>query len=138
MNASDYKDLIDWATRIELVYRAYAREHRSVEDQFEDVLSKFVSMDSMTCVGKPVTIAEPETVYFLMAASDVPRAREKGLLVLDESDGFRLIVRQWTVTIQVERAGDAKWFVTDVLDKTGRVWTNVRIVNEVFTDVGPQ
>jgi len=130
----------EWGTRIELVYRAFARQARAVEDQFEEI-QKWIGNVAVGCVAidpdRTVQVSEVETRYMALGESAIESAKAEGLLLL-EGEGYRLVVREWTVIVQMEDGDIPEEWVEAIVEKCGAVFTNVRIVKELFTDVGPQ
>lgn len=126
--------------KIRLTYRAFAREHRAVEDRFQQVLAKVAcaTVEGML-IGQALPelqIAGPETVLWPVDEPTAEKFREDGILLTREEGKPHdlALVREWVVTIE---AGDRDWMIA-ILKETGEVFTNIELVDEVFTDVPPQ
>jgi len=126
---------MDWNKRIELTFRGYAREHRAIEDTFNDVLGKLSAFGA-----DAVKVSDVETLYVPLADTKVGAAKKAGMLVMEREEGWVVVIRQWIVTIKMDREynHDGRGVVGTILEKTGPVFTNIRIVTEAFTDVAPQ
>lgn len=132
-----------WSKRIELTFRGYAREHRAVEDTFNDILGKFVDEATMTWGEHNVEIGDVKTVNVSIADTKVEAAKKAGMLVMErggDMGGWIVVIRQWVVTVKVSRNynRDGRSLVDAIIAKTGEVFTNIKIVIEAFTDVAPQ
>ncbi len=132
-----------WSKRIELTFRGYARVHRAVEDTFNDVLGKFVDEATMTWGEHNVELSDVRTHNVPIADTKVEAAKKAGMLVMERGgdlDGWIVVIREWIVTVKINRAYtmDGRVLVAAILEKTGDVFTNIKIVTEAFTDVGPR
>ena len=129
---------MNWKTRIELVYRAYVRQHRDIDGDVDGLLTK-IGDAAIGCEAldpdRRIDLGEAETFNLPIRPEDAPGASEKGFLIVDDSE---VMCRQWTFAVHLDPADDAMLFVSAILEKTGNVFTNVYVVKELFTDVGPQ
>lgn len=137
---------MDWKIRIELVYRGYARQHRAIEDQFTAAVDDLATaLEATGCEPwlADLVIGEVTTLYMPIAEENLQRADDKGLLVIRGTcnpDPPQLVVREWTVTIKLSAAGQshADELLGRVKSFVEGTYTNIKIIQEAFTDVPPQ
>lgn len=129
---------MDSIVKLRLTYRAYAREHRAVEDQWNSLLDEVRSLPEIALL---TTLVEgPESQYIRISEPELGKAKAKGILIAGQPYDAHLVVREWCLSLTLSeewdnRAQVALWVITE---HTGDVWTNIEIVREYFTDTPPQ
>ena len=125
---------------IELIWRGYAREHRSIEDTFLGVTDSLAAV----CLGcqvldpdKNIEIGEPITEYLPIRESDLARSKERGILVIERANGHVVVIRQWEIIIRFDAEDELLEWAEAILAQMPNTFTNMRLVKDVFTDVPP-
>jgi len=130
---------MEWKTRIELTYRGYARQHRAIEDQFTTVVDAIASRlegSKWEHWVDDLIVGSLTAVHIPIAEESLQKAQDKGLLILQ--DDLRLVVRQWPVTIKLREDGNASILLDFIRNEIEGKFTNIKVVEEAFTDVPPQ
>lgn len=132
--------------KIRLTYRAFTRTSRAVEDQFErvyqDVLELCHNQGIPAREVDPLHVSGPDTSYWPLSEEAKVRAQKEGVATAFDLQGDKhvALVRQWVITIILRESPTEHipGFIETIWEKAGNVFTNVEIIQEVFTDVAPQ
>lgn len=119
-----------WTNQIRLTYSTFVREARSVENDFDDLLTEVRKFGSQAVVEtKPsVTVA--------VTHESLPRFKDKAVLVFPhEDEPLNLLVRSWDIIIYVPEPACPQTKVDNILSQVGEKFTHIVIERVAFTDV---
>jgi len=132
--------------KVRFTYRAFARQHRAVEDQFEQILNNVKDLCRKATIVRdsvPLHVEGPVTSYWPVPETNVEKLKEAGMLMSldEEKDVHVILVREWIITVMLISGAPEQGislFVANVWAEVGEIFTNVEIVEEIFTNVAPQ
>jgi len=127
----------EWSKRLRLTYRAFVREHRDIQGVVDDIILKIQEHSSTPSVSNIRSIQVP------IRAEDITKMREHGFVLTtgaqDDVAPLMALIREWVLVLPVPtQVIDHRLWVDSLLQSVGHVFTNVSIVDDMFTDVGPQ
>lgn len=128
---------------LQLTYRVYARQMQSHGDFFDDVLGQVRRVNwGDTPLGELGAVTATEESPFRMAVLPpaVPAAKDKGWMIEVSEDQTQssVIVYGLVIRVALSDAAMCREILAKIVDSCGRVFTNVRIVEEIFTDCSPR